>query len=279
MRCDAAAPSYALTTQSRQLLVPENLSFDDQSLEWQSRKISQEVKDANSQLEGLHGKLQMVAAFMAFRNRNLVASLEHLKEEYYRLIGQEYEKYVPTDPDDVMAKVYAPKPAPEKKRADRFIQAEVKDLYRRISSKCHPDRTTDKNLHDFMPFANSLYENAELEMLREIWKAVNDYVASKKKRNLKQFFKARIAGVRNMLNALKEQLESARQTREYDMVVAYEEKDYDHASRIYQNLIEEQMMDVRVKLAQLKGSRRMADGYRSNNSWTTGASTGWFDNV
>lgn len=266
----------ALVHQSRQLIIPESLSFEDQSLEWQSRKLTQESKETEAQLTGLQGKLNMVASFMAFRNRNLVASVEQLKWEYHRLLGQEYEKYVPVDPDDLMKQVYAPKPVHEKKRADRFVEAEIKDLFRRIGSKCHPDKTLDKNLHEFMPFANDLYEAKELELLRQVWQAVNDYVTAKKKRNVKDFFKARINGIKQILAQLRERLEQAKQTKQYEMVVCYEQRDYDHASRIYCNILEEQMMDLRVQIAQLKASRRVADGFGNYRVTPMSVPEGWF---
>lgn len=245
---------YHLTTLNNALMVLDDGSFEDQSLQWQVRKLVQQAKEAHSKIEGAQGKLAMVCAFLAFKNRSLTMQLEDLKEEHARLLGNTYEKYMPRDPSEVVKDACQPKPDVQKKtRAPRFIEAELKECYRYVASKCHPDKTTDINLHEFSPIANEAYANHDLDTLRFLKKSVQEYLHMKKnKKRIRDFFRERIRFMRATLEALQEQLNNVVQSRQYTLVQHYESGNFDQASKLYANMIEDSISDLRMQIAQLK---------------------------
>lgn len=245
-----------------QLAVLDDVSFEQHLLQAKVRELSTEAQNEFQLLEGAQAKLKTVVMFMAFHNRDVMSHLDDLIGEIARLQGlPEPNRYEPVSPEEMLSNQNTPKEPEGKKKAYGWTELECKKVFRFISSKCHPDRTRDQNLRDFMPFANDFYTQRDLECLQMIKTEVESYIKLRKNRGqLREIFQRKTQELKNRVNTWRSQRERILNSKSWTVVTAYEEGFLERAKNIHRELVYEQITDHKVKLAQIKGQMRMAAG-------------------
>jgi hypothetical protein len=252
--------------QKNQLVVYGGASFEDQTLEWQIRTLADEVRDTEGRLQGARSKLSMVSAFMAFKNRELMHFLEMEKARLRKLQGLPPEEmYEPSDPEAILNEKNTPKEPEARKRAPRFIEAELKATYRKICLACHPDRTTDSILREYMPVANDCYAIHDLELLTIILQSVRDYKKNKKNRKkMREFFHDKVTDLKKQVQSHKNALQRVLDSRHFQLVRLYEQGKNEECSKLYEQMLHESISDVKVQIAQFNLSK----GYKKSASYS-----------
>ena len=245
--------SASLIVQDRALMILPDSDFEQQTLQWQIRRVSREKNDVEQAMQADLDTVSTVSVILSHANRDLVHVIEYHKAQLRALTGEKDRPlYVPPDPEDTLSNVAKPKPVPEKKRAPRFIEAELKFLFRKISAVTHPDKTRDEILGEFFPIAVEFYKEADLEGLKIIYDSVKEYVSLKKDRkNLKAFFRSRIAETQRELLVLKNKLIEFRQTEYYCMIQAYKQGDHEGAKKIHADLMYKVLQSVKAEIRRL----------------------------
>jgi hypothetical protein len=243
-----------------QLICLDTIPFEQQSLQWQVRRVSEEAQHEQALLDGAINKVLLVSNFMAWYNKNLIKILQEETTRLAELQGHEKPQFTELLSPEEILEGQGPKEVEDKptKWSDRKKEEKCKFLFRKISSACHPDRTTDLNLQDFMPIANEAYSDQDLETLEIVWNEVSAYAKAKRtKSSMMDAFKNRLRMLRNEVLSIRTRRENLLKSKKFDMVIAYEQGRMEDAKKIYAQMIEDRISEIKMAIAQVNIHRKV----------------------
>jgi hypothetical protein len=143
----------------------------------------------------------------------------------------------------------------------RQLKRECNEVFRRISRRCHPDRTSDKSLWPVFDTAKKAHEDLNLSMLRSILSDVQNYIKVRStNKTFKKYLEKLLKHKQKNLNELLIQKAEFHNTLEYK---AYKARSanrkitrYNAYKRVIDAKLEKVEMALAMRRAQLEEQQR-----------------------
>ncbi len=146
---------------------------------------------------------------------------------------------------------------------------EIKNLWRRISRRTHPDRTDNPVMHELFREGRSCYNRNDLEGLRSVWACV----LLGRSRILSQLID-RINDLTHQIDNARANLSAIKHSNSWLMWLDYKEtQKRPHVENFYRNLLSQRVQQLRQQIHMIDQTRYPPPEVRTYTSTSTGF--GW----
>lgn len=134
-------------------------------------QLDAKIKNENEQITKTIKELEKEVPIYVENINNLNNNIKNLRSELQLKNAEQILNFVNNEQDNINSD--KTEESSTKLNEDDLT---IKKLYRIISSKCHPDKTDDKSLHDLFILATEAYEHNNYTMIMEIYnKLINPH--------------------------------------------------------------------------------------------------------
>lgn len=219
-------------------------------LDAEADTLLKEVKVVKGRLEAKQRLVHRACNELVFLNRSVVQQLNDVRRQLAIYKGVGFNPVDTRDPQEVEEEFREMKSQRNRqeelernreKLRRRKASEKAKYWFRKLQAMCHPDRTTDKNLHAYLPIIQMHAEDEDL--LESVYESLEEYIRAKKSKS-KAFFdksKARINNLRGTLNELTNKEVSLENSSDWQLVTLMKQGKVADASALFTQRIKEQI--------------------------------------
>lgn len=221
-------------------------------------KLSRELAEITAELGEATSEIIQMESCLQEKFPTLMTSLEELAQEYVDLLAVKDEGSTEKEQPSPNERSQQHHPEKESVKSSKAKASKgVKDLYRRIALKTHPDKTRHLPREDqdmltgLFHEAKAAYEAGDLRGLEDIWACVME----RKSRLLNRLL-ARVKALMEGLARAKVELAGLKNSTPYLMSVDYQEvENQAKVEMFYQSMLVRRIEDMKSRIRSLDASR------------------------
>jgi hypothetical protein len=266
---------YPLVCVTNEVATVQGATLLEAVFESEADTLLKELKRTKDRIEAKRRLINRACNELVFLNRSVITELNEVRKAVAQARGEQFVETDTRSPEEIEAeyreneielkKEEELKKAQEKVRRNKASR-HAKYWFRKVVNLCHPDKTTDKNLHAYLPVVQANANDGDL--LEAIYHSLVDYVKAKKSKSKKYFdmAKARISSLKESLHDLKVRETTLEASSEWKFTTLLGKGKVSDASQLFVEMIKSQIEEANrelEKIRQNKSAESRSDDFSS----------------